>query len=117
MTAPDEREIDTAWFRQRLLELQAELTAAARNSDVGTVELDQQRQGRLSRMDALGAQQMSLAAQRRRQQTLQRIEGALRRIEAGEYGLCRACDEPINPKRLEFDPTALYCVDCASKAE
>ena len=68
-------------------------------------------------MDALGAQQMSLAAQRRRQETLRRTEAALRRIDDGDYGLCQSCDEPINPKRLEFDPTVLYCIQCASKAE
>ena len=47
-------DIDTDWFRDRLLELRAELTAATGNTDANTVELDQQRQGRLSRMDALG---------------------------------------------------------------
>ncbi|MDZ7788332.1 MAG: TraR/DksA family transcriptional regulator [Halofilum sp. (in: g-proteobacteria)] len=110
-------DIDTDWFRKRLLELREELMAESGNTDANTVELDQQRQGRLSRMDALGAQQMSLAAKRRRQETLRRTEAALRRIEEGDYGLCQSCDEPINPKRLEFDPTVLYCIHCASKAE
>jgi DnaK suppressor protein len=48
---------------------------------------------------------------------LRNIEAALNRIEDGSYGLCRDCDEPINPKRLEFDPTALRCIDCASNLE
>ena len=39
------------------------------------------------------------------------------RIDDDEYGYCRECDEPINPKRLEFDPTVLLCIECASKAE
>ena len=42
---------------------------------------------------------------------------ALNRVDDETYGLCRDCDEPINPKRLEFDPTALRCIDCASNLE
>ena len=110
-------DIDLEYYRAKLLALREELQSAAGNSDAETVELDQQRQGRLSRMDALTAQQMTLAAQRRRDETLRRCEAALRRIDDGDYGLCRACDEPINPKRLDFDPTVLYCIGCASKAE
>ncbi len=110
-------DIDPEYFRTKLLALRDQLHAAEADSDGDTVELDQQRQGRLSRMDALSAQQMTLAAQRRRAETLRRADAALRRIERGEFGLCQGCDEPINPKRLEFDPTVRYCIDCASKAE
>jgi len=48
---------------------------------------------------------------------LRNIEAALKRLDAGDYGFCRDCEEPINPKRLEFDPTALRCIDCESKRE
>mgnify|MGYP006293093859 CR=1 FL=1 len=111
--------IDPEAYRERLLALRAELQASARagNADANTVELDQQRQGRLSRMDALGAQAMTLAAQRRRRETLQRCEAALRRIDSGDFGLCVRCEEEIDPRRLEFDPTVLLCIDCASRAE
>ena len=73
--------------------------------------------GRLSRMDAMQAQAMAQASQQRREQTLRRIEAALQRLEEDEYGVCLECVEPINPKRLEFDPTVELCIDCASKAE
>ena len=42
------------------------------------------------------------------------IEAALMRIDNDEYGECMECGEPINPKRLEIDPTTLYCIECAS---
>jgi DnaK suppressor protein len=111
--------LDLEHFRERLLALRAELQAseAAGNADADTVELDQQRQGRLSRMDALSAQAMTLEARRRRRETLQRCEAALRRIDAGAYGLCTRCEEDIDPRRLDFDPTVLLCIDCASRAE
>ena len=38
-------------------------------------------------------------------------------VEEGEYGWCEACGEAIAPGRLEIDPTALLCIDCASQAE
>ena len=114
-----EPSIDPAYFEQRLLALRAELEQAERvgNADAGTVELDQQRQGRLSRMDALGAQAMAQATQERRRKALKRIHAALARIESGDYGHCAECDEPINARRLDFDPSALLCIDCASRAE
>ncbi|HIB85197.1 MAG TPA: hypothetical protein EYO59_11555, partial [Chromatiaceae bacterium] len=36
---------------------------------------------------------------------------------AEDYGYCLDCDEPINPLRLESDPTATLCIECASKRE
>ncbi|MEX0607296.1 MAG: TraR/DksA C4-type zinc finger protein [Halofilum sp. (in: g-proteobacteria)] len=111
--------IDLEYFRRKLLELQEELEAAERvgNTDADTVELDQQRQGRLSRMDALSAQAMTQATQERRRKTLARTRSALARIDSGDYGLCSQCDEEIDPRRLEFDPSAQLCIACASKAE
>lgn len=83
----------------------------------GTVELDQTRVGRLSRMDAMQAQAVSAEAKRRREIELLRIGSALERIEKGEYGYCVRCDEEIAPGRLEIDPAAPTCVRCASRSE
>jgi len=105
--------------RDRLLKLRAELQSVAESGDesASIVELDQTKVGRLSRMDAMQAQAMAKASAQRREQMLRRIETALRRIDDGEYGFCKECDEPINPKRLEFDPTVTLCIECATKAE
>ena len=45
---------------------------------------------------------------------LDSIRTALARIEAGSYGICRRCREPIAAARLSVLPTALECVDCAA---
>lgn len=105
-------------IRQRLLQLRAELEAEAESADgsADIVELDQSKVGRLSRMDAMQAQAMAKATAQRRDAALRRIAAALRRLDDGEFGTCLECDEPINPRRLEFDPTVLLCVDCASQA-
>ncbi len=110
---------DLERFRSRLESRHAELTALAesRAEDRQAVELDQTRMGRLSRMDALQGQAMSLAIHKRRQVELRRIELALQRLDAGEYGYCTACGEAISPKRLDLDPAVPICIDCAAAGE
>ncbi|MDA3912821.1 TraR/DksA C4-type zinc finger protein [Oleiagrimonas sp.] len=108
---------DTA--RRHLLELRQRLLAEdASSADArATVQLDQASVGRLSRMDAMQQQQMALAEQRRRGQTLQRIKTALLRVEDGSYGECTGCDEPIAEARLRMDPAITLCLACASARE
>jgi DnaK suppressor protein len=81
------------------------------------VILDQQRVGRINRMDAMQSQAMSVETKRRREIELARIETTLKRIDDGEYGYCLKCEEEIGAKRLEIDPTAPFCIDCANKSE
>ena len=88
----------------------AEVTAGER----APVELDQSSVGRLSRMDALQNQAMQLETERRREVELARIDAALKRMDADEYGACVSCGEAIQKKRLEMDPATPVCVDCAS---
>lgn len=83
----------------------------------GTVMLDQTSVGRLSRIDALQGQQMALAAQRRRQMELVKVDQALTRLDDGDYGYCTSYGEEIAAKRLEHDPAVPTCLVCASLAE
>ncbi len=109
--------LDIAAMKKLLLRLRTELEELGdtlRQSGE-TVELDQSRVGRLSRMDAMQAQQMALEAARRRQEQMVAIDGALRRIAAGEYGDCFVCGEAIDPRRLAVDPTLTRCMKCLQK--
>jgi DnaK suppressor protein len=110
---------DLEFYRQQLIELRRELTTA---DPIGLeaaqpVELDQARTGRLTRMDAMQAQAISVASKNRRQAKLRQVAAALERIERGDYGRCIECDTAIVPARLEFDPTVVFCVACAAQAE
>jgi RNA polymerase-binding protein DksA len=49
--------------------------------------------------------------------TLEKIEAALARIEEGAYGTCENCGEAIPKARLQAIPYALQCVGCARKEE
>ena len=110
---------DLERFRQQLRDRQAELLTVADTAAAAadTVELDQTRVGRLSRMDALQQQAMSQENQRRRAVELKRIGQALSRINEGEYGYCVECGEEIAANRLEIDPAAPLCIRCASERE
>ncbi len=77
------------------------------------VELDQTTQGRLSRQDAMIQQEMAKETERRRQIDAQRIEAALKRMGADDYGYCVSCDEEISVARLNLDPALATCIDCA----
>ncbi len=111
--------MDEKKFRQLLLSLKRSLLEAQETGDAAeeTVELDQTRVGRLSRMDAMQAQAMSIETGRRRRQKLLQIEAALRRLDEGEYGYCQECGEDIAEARLEVDPAVLLCIACASSKE
>jgi DnaK suppressor protein len=111
----NDAEIDR--YRVALLQLKAELLALEEASRASgeTVELDQARIGRLSRMDAMQGQQMALETGRRRKLQLKKIEGALRRIESGDYGDCFVCGEEIDERRLAVDPTVSRCMECVDK--
>ena len=73
--------------------------------------------GRLSRVDAIQQQQMSLELRRGRETELIRLERALKLINEGEYGICPRCENDIEIKRLEASPDAIFCFDCATALE
>jgi DnaK suppressor protein len=103
-------------YRLLLLQKQSALHDVKATGDgaANVVELDQTKVGRLSRMDALQAQAMSVETNRRREIEIQRIESALQRLQKNDYGFCLRCGEDIAEGRLEVDPAATICFDCAS---
>jgi DnaK suppressor protein len=68
--------------------------------------------GRLSRMDAIQQQQMSLNAKKQIELNLQLVDTAIKRLEQGNFGYCLKCDEEINIKRLLAKPEASFCTKC-----
>lgn len=110
--------IDIKAMKKRLQGRRKELMhlIESRSETTTDAELDQQRVGRLSRIDSIQQQAMDEETGRRRDQELARIDAALQRIEDDDYGYCSVCEEPIAPKRLENDPATPICVSCAGKA-
>ena len=62
-------------------------------------------------------QGVALLLRTKKQKKLKSIELALAKIEAGSFGLCESCAEPIDRKRLEAMPDALFCITCQKEEE
>ena len=50
-------------------------------------------------------------------EALDQTERAIARIDAGTYGNCESCGEPIGEARLEAYPRATLCVTCKQRQE
>lgn len=105
-------------LRNLLLHAREEI---ARSLDSGAegvkpVELDQPI-GRLSRMDAIQQQQMARASRAALDLRRGQIGIALAAIDAGTYGECRHCEEPIAYQRLRARPETLLCITCQEELE
>jgi DnaK suppressor protein len=102
-------------------------SAVAAASDLSTAraELDEQRRLRTAQLDELAAdaaEAVALGDDQRLQviraltitaeAALTEIEAALGRVEAGTYGSCERCDEPVPAERLEVLPMTRLCTRC-----
>jgi len=56
-----------------------------------------------------------LALEERLGESLNEVEHALQKYEAGTYGLCDSCGQPIEKARLEAIPQASLCLNCKAK--
>ncbi|MFI1418041.1 TraR/DksA family transcriptional regulator [Streptomyces sp. NPDC020731] len=59
--------------------------------------------------------ELALAANAR--EMLTQVEHALQRLDAGTYGLCENCGDPIGKARMQAFPRATLCVECKQKQE
>ncbi|HIS14360.1 MAG TPA: TraR/DksA C4-type zinc finger protein [Candidatus Ornithospirochaeta stercorigallinarum] len=48
---------------------------------------------------------------------LKSIEGALKRISEGKYGICLQCGKKIPEGRLRAIPSAVLCIECKTENE
>jgi DnaK suppressor protein len=99
--------------RQRRLQEQALLLKSQMSTTAASVVAYQGTSGDYGDMSQQSEQEwLFLNQNRANAKELSLIEGALRRIEDGSYGICSHCAQPISPRRLQALPWAEYCVDC-----
>lgn len=110
-----------ALLKRQLNERQQQLEGFLTLDEVATetVELDQSKVGRLSRMDALQQQALALALANNEthKQQLIRVHRALHKIDVGDYGYCEECGQAIPFARLQAQPESEFCVDCLQALE
>ncbi len=105
-----------AFFKQRLMELQAQLRENAGQTTEHLRELaivpDPADRATLEEEHAL-----ELRARDRERKLLKKVEAALLRIEEGEYGYCEETGEPIGIPRLLARPTATLSIEAQERRE
>lgn len=62
-------------------------------------------------------QEVDFALMEMKSATLAKIDGALKRLEAGVYGVCAECGQEISEARLAAVPFASLCRDCQEEQE
>jgi DnaK suppressor protein len=117
------------WTEREVAELRNELAteAAALRADIDRAESDI-----ASRLgDAVGdagddqadvgaktfEREHELALTHNARELLAQNERAIARIDAGTYGTCESCGEPIGKARLQAFPRATLCVSCKQREE
>lgn len=61
-----------------------------------------------------GGDDLAVAVAHRSEAALKEVEAALVAIDAGTYGQCSACKQPVSIERLEAIPHTQLCARCAT---
>ncbi len=89
--------------------LKAEADTIAQESEPGDTQFDEESgEGGTATIDR--ERDLALAAQARA--AVEEIDGAIRKINHGTYGICEVCHNPIPRARLRALPYARLCVKC-----
>jgi len=100
----------------RLEQLRGEITAKLGEAAMVAADLDRNADsGDLSVADDTTTNDFADA--RRDLEEYHAGRAALARLEAGEYGTCIDCDEPIGAPRMQAQPFAIRCIDCQERFE
>lgn len=109
---------DRKRFREILMGRRNELISSARRTREEEMSLDQDDMP--DEMDLAGSeynQSMVFRLRGREKVLLRKIDDALERLEAGEYGICEECGGEIAAKRLEARPVTTLCIRCKEEQE
>jgi DnaK suppressor protein len=61
--------------------------------------------------------EFNLALLQQAEDQAQQVRAALARLDAGTYGVCQKCGQPIDAERLELLPLTTHCIRCAQSGK
>ena len=105
-------------FREILLEKREEILRNAKRTLSEDMTLDSD--DLADEMDLASSeylQSFTLRLRGREKTFLKKIDLALAKIDAGTFGICEDCGEPISVKRLEARPETALCIRCKEDQE
>ncbi len=105
-------------YRKRLLAKQVELLRLVTKSEQDGREADEEATQDIADKAANSYTKEFLFHQSdENRRILQLVNEALERLKNGGYGLCVACHEEVEQKRLEAVPWARHCIECQTKQD
>jgi DnaK suppressor protein len=111
-------EIQLAFFKQRLITLEAEMVENAKKTTQAFQEQETNYIADPSDRATIEEEYaLELRTRDRERKLLQKIRSALELIETGEYGFCEDTGEPIGLKRLLARPTATLSIEAQERRE
>ena len=107
-----------AKFKSMLQARQKELARIVNVSqEHGRSVVEDYPQDAAERASIFASKEFFFAHSTQEQRLLKMVMEALERMGAGRYGECIACEEEIDPKRLQAVPWARYCLHCQERLE
>ena len=104
-------------LQQMLERRHRELATQVQTKVRGFREMDASDAQRAEFSEDLVQEDIDFALVQMQSQTMEKIAAALARLEEGEYGMCRDCEQEIAEKRLRALPFATRCKGCQESAE
>ncbi len=111
----NERQVE--YFRRKLLAWKAELLDESRQTIEGLQDGTRKIPDIADRASEETDRALELRTRDRQRKLVAKIDAALRRIEAGEYGYCEVTGEPISLKRLDARPIATMTLEAQERHE
>ena len=111
--ARDRLEAEDHEARRRLARLTHDFDAVVAGSRDANVDDEHDPEGATIAFERSQVDALIRQAQHHREE----IRAALTRVDAGTYGACENCGEPIAQGRLEARPVARMCIRCAGNAD
>ena len=114
---PFMNERQLAYFRRKLLNWKAELMDDSRETIEGLQGSTRNIPDVTDRASEETDRALELRTRDRQRKLVSKIDAALRRIDAGEFGYCEETGEPISLKRLDARPIATLSLEAQERHE
>ena len=105
------------YFRKKLLDWKSEIMGGTQDTIKGMRNGTRNIPDAADRASEETDRALELRTRDRQRKLISKIDGALRRIDNGEYGYCDVTGEPISLKRLSARPIATMSLEAQAKHE
>ena len=120
MPAEDEpfmNDMQTEYFRRKLLAWRSDILEDSRDTIEAMKDGTRNIPDVADRASEETDRSLELRKRDRERKLVSKIDGALRRIEEGEFGYCSVTGEPISLKRLDARPIAIMSLEAQERHE